>query len=87
MSGQVRSSVGEHSGWGMGIPATPVSGVDSAIAALGTGDDELEVLSEDLVSDGGPAQAAGVKTREIELPVPGSRIGQYEIIRELGRGG
>ncbi len=87
MSGQVRSSVGEHSGWGMGIPATPVSGVDSAIAALGTGDDELEVLSEDVVPGSGQAQAAGVKTREIELPVPGSRIGQYEIIRELGRGG
>jgi eukaryotic-like serine/threonine-protein kinase len=68
MSGQVRSSVEEHSGWGMRVPMAPHGSV-------------LDVLEDPVTPE------SSTTTSAVEPPGPGARIGQYEIIRELGRGG
>jgi serine/threonine protein kinase len=60
----------------------PPASTDPALAepAIGSAPAAAPVATAAPVSAADPDPAAG-------LPAPGARIGQYEIIRELGRGG
>ena len=71
---QVRSPTGGHNSSGM-------SGANGASGATGMTGSHLPRLAHGSLPV--PDEAAPVSA----LPTPGSRIGQYEIIRELGRGG
>jgi eukaryotic-like serine/threonine-protein kinase len=78
MRGQTPSSIEEHSGGPLGKPAVPVSGASGDAGAPASPPTQaLRVPA----STNPPAPASSA------LPTPGARIGQYEIIRELGRGG